>query len=264
MSPPLQVGVQIRPNHATWGALREAWRSADQMGADSIWTFDHFFPIDGDLDGSSFECWTMLGAMAELTTRASIGALVTCYGYRNPDLLADMARTVDHAADGRLVLGLGSGWLARDYHDYGFAMPGDGDRIREMEAAIPRIRRRLGHLNPQPIGSVPLLIGGLGERLTLRVTARHADLWNGWGTPDEIRHLNKVIDNHCHDVGRDPGEVVRTVALFEPGADADYDEYVRAGAQHLILVASGPDHQIDHLQGLLRWRDERNTDREEL
>ncbi len=261
MTASLQVGVQIRPNHAPWAALREAWLAADKMGADSIWTFDHFFPIDGDPDGSSYECWTLLAAMAELTSRATIGALVTCYGYRNPDLLADMARTVDHAADGRLVLGLGSGWMDRDYHEYGFARPGDGDRIREMEAAIPRIRRRLERVNPPPVGAVPLLIGGLGQKLTLGVTARHADLWNGWGTPDEVRHLNGVLDQHCIAAQRDPSDVVRTVALFETGTDDLYDDYVAAGAQHLILVRSGPNHRIGELEGLLRWRDARNSDR---
>jgi len=258
---PIQVGVQIRPNHAPWSVMRAAWQTAEEMGADSIWTFDHFFPIDGDPDGSSFECWTTLAAMAEVTTRATIGALVSCYGYRNADLLADMARTVDHASGGRLVLGLGSGWLDRDYLEYGYARPGDGDRIREMEAAIPRIRRRLRRLDPPPVGSLPLLIGGLGERLTLAVTARHADMWNGWGTPAEFGRLNQILDQHCVDAGRDPAEVTRTVALFDCASDDVYDDYVAAGAQHLILVRSGPDYQIGELAGLSNWRESRAVER---
>jgi len=240
--------------------MRAAWLEADDLGVDSIWTFDHFFPIDGDPDGSSFECWTTLGAMAEATARARIGALVSCYGYRNPDLLADMARTVDHASDGRLVLGLGSGWLERDYHEYGFGMAGDGDRIREMEASLYRIRRRLKRLDPPPVGALPVLIGGLGERLTLAVTARHADLWNGWGSPEEVRRLNGILDRHCADADRDPSQVGRTVALFDIAADDVYDEYVDAGAEELILVRSGPDYRIEEVQSLLEWRDSRQRE----
>lgn len=254
----LEVGVQIRPNHVPWATMREAWSTADRMGVDSIWTFDHFFPIDGDPRGSSFECWTTLAAMAEVTEQARIGALVTCYGYRNPDLLADMARTVDHASGGRLILGLGSGWLDDDYVEYGFAKPGDADRIREMETAIHRMRRRFGRLDPAPVGPIPLLIGGLGKRLTLAVTARHADMWNGWGTPDEVRELNLALDRHCEEAGRDPAEIARTVAVFDPTGERAYDDFVAAGAQHLILVRSGPDYRMEQLQGLVEWRDDRN------
>ncbi len=253
-----RVGVQIRPNHVSWDDMMAAWQHADEAGADSIWTFDHFFPIDGDPEGTAFECWTTLAAMASVTKTALIGPLVTCTGFRNPDLLADMARTVDHASGGRVVLGLGSGWLERDYHSYGYAMSGDADRIREMELAIHRIHRRLDQLRPGPAGSLPILVGGLGERMTLDVCARLADAWNGWGTPDEVAHLNKVLDGWCERAERDPSQVERTVALFETASDETYDDYAAAGAEHLILVRSGPDYQIDELESLLAWRDSRS------
>ena len=253
-----RVGVQIRPNHVSWGDMKAAWQYADGAGADSIWTFDHFFPIDGDPEGTAFECWATLAAMASVTKTAMIGPLVTCTGFRNPDLLADMARTVDHASGGRVVLGLGSGWLERDYYSYGYAMSGDADRIREMEVAIHRIRRRLGQLRPGPMGPLPILIGGLGERMTLDVCARLADAWNGWGTPDEIARLNSVLDGWCERAERDPSQVERTVALFETASDATYDDYAAAGAEHLILVCSGPDYQIEELGSLLAWRDSRS------
>ena len=255
----IRIGVQIRPNHVSWKAMREAWIHCDRKGVDSIWTFDHFFPIDGDPDGSSFECWTTLAAMAPLVERAHIGALVTCYNYRNINLLADMARTVSHACDGRLVLGLGAGWLDRDYEEYGFEKLSDADRIREMGESIPLIEERYSKLKPTPLRPIPLLIGGLGQKLTLSVVAQYADLWNGWGTPAEINHLNKVLDDHCHRFTRDPNKIERTVALFDYADQETYDQYVAAGATHIIIVQSGPEYEFEELDKLLLWRDSRNS-----
>ena len=198
--------------------------------------------------------------MSQVTERARIGTLVSCYGYRNSDLLADMARTVDHASGGRLVLGLGAGWLERDYLEYGYPMPSGPTRIGELEEAIVRLKRRLELLNPPPVGRLPLMVGGLGEKLTLAVCARHADLWNGWGTPDEIARLNGVLDEHCERAGRDPAEIERTVALFEPVSPDTCDDYAAAGAGHFILVRNGPDYRIDELAGLIEWRDSRQAE----
>ena len=254
----IRVGVQIRPNHVSWKTMESAWAYCDHEGVDSIWTFDHFFPIDGDLDGSSFECWTTLAAMGPQTEHAQIGALVTCYSYRNINLLADMARTVSHACGGRFILGLGAGWLDKDYEEYGFEKLGDAERIRGMQKSISLIEERYSKLNPPPVNPIPLLIGGLGQKLTLSVTAQYADMWNGWGTPAEISHLNKVLDDHCRRFDRNPDEIERTVALFEYADEATYDEYLAAGASHIIIVQSGPKYQFEELGKLLSWRDSRN------
>lgn len=256
----VQVGVQIRPNHVSWETMKTAWLDCDESGVDSIWTFDHFFPIDGDPEGSSFECWTTIASMAAVVKKAKIGTLVTCYAYRNIDLLADMARTVNHASSGRFILGLGSGWLDRDYEEYGYEKPRDAIRIEEMRKSIPLLQKRFTKLNPKPIGSIPILIGGLGQRLTLAVTASYADMWNGWGTPSEIQHLNNVLDSHCHKIERNPKEIERTVALFEYADDETYDEYIAAGATHLIVVLSGPFYDLSRLEALLRWRDRKNNE----
>ena len=235
-----RVGVVLPQQHATMAELRTAWRAADGAGFNSLWVWDHFFPLEGDEGGAHFEAWSLLSAMAVETERASIGTLVTSTIYRNPDLLADMARTVDHLSGGRLVLGVGAGGRGeRDYAEYGYEV-GDGpDRVRRFEEALDRIERRLARLNPAPLGPLPLLIAGFGERVMLRLVAEHAQMWNVGGPPQEVARKNAVLDGWCERVGRDPAEIERTVVLF-PGLFETWRAYVEAGMQHLILTVKAP------------------------
>lgn len=234
-----KVGVTLHPQHCTVDQLREAWREADEMGVDSIWTWDHFFPLYGERDGAHFEGWTLLAAMAVDTRRARFGALVSCNSYRNPELLADMARTVDHLGRGRAILGIGSGWFERDYAEYGYEFNSAGWRLKQLGKALPRIESRLKKLNPGPVGDLPIMIGGSGEKVTLRLVAKHAQMWNSSRPPSHFRHKNSVLNRWCEELGRDPKEIERTCTINAEDID-DAGAFVDAGAEHLILDVGQP------------------------
>jgi probable F420-dependent oxidoreductase len=254
---PVRVGVQIQPQHGDWADIRRAVVRAEELGVDVIFNWDHFFPLNGDPDGKHFECWTMLGAWAEVTSRVEIGALVTCNSYRNPELLADMARTVDHMSEGRLILGIGSGWKQKDYDEYGYDFGTAGSRLDDLAEALPRIERRLAALNPPPTRHIPVLIGGGGVRKTLRLVARHADIWHSFGDAEEVRRKSAVLDDWCAQEGRDPAEIERSVgAQGQPGdsGQALHD----LGVRLFTIGVGGPAYDLGRARDWLAWRDDVN------
>ena len=254
MTERIRIGVQLHPQHTTYAAFADAVRRVEELGVDTIWNWDHFFPLYGEPDGLHFEGWTLLTAMATLTTRAEIGCLVTCNSYRNPNLLADMARTVDHISGGRLIFGIGAGWFERDYQEYGYDFGTPGSRLKDLGRSLPIIKERWQRLVPAPIRNpIPLLIGGGGEKVTLRLTAQYADLWNGFGPPEMYKHKNEVLNTWCQELGRNPAEIERT-ASTSPGDDEQWNGFVQAGATHLIMRLGAP-WDTEPVKQLVAWRD---------
>jgi probable F420-dependent oxidoreductase len=249
--------VQLGPQHAEYATIRDAAAEAENLGTDVLFNWDHFFPLGGSRDGRHFECWTMLGAWAEATSRVEIGALVTCNSYRNPDLLADMARTVDHISGGRLVLGIGAGFREREYLEYGYEFGTPGSRLADLGRALPRIEHRLGQLNPPPTRRIPVLIGGGGEKKTLRLVAKHADIWHSFADGEILARKSRILDAHCAAVGRDPAQIERS-ALVGGDPRTIGPSYRNLGVTLFVLSASGPTFDFTELGAWLAWRDEQN------
>ena len=165
--------------------------------------------------------------------------MVTCNSYRNPELLADMSRTIDHLSNGRFTLGIGSGWFERDYDEYGYEFGTAIGRLHQLRDDLPRLKARLAKLNPGPVGSLPILIGGSGEKVTLRLVAEHADAWNSFGPPESWAAKNAILDEWCEKVGRDPKAVERTVCISAAEVDSA-EAYAEVGAEHVILMSGDP------------------------
>ncbi|OZC54365.1 LLM class F420-dependent oxidoreductase [Rhodococcus sp. RS1C4] len=252
----VKIGVQLQPQHAPdYQLIRDAVLRSEDAGVDIVFNWDHFYPLYGDLDGEHFECWTMLGAWAEQTSNVEIGALVTGGGYRNPDLLADMARTVDHISGGRLILGIGAGWNQKDYDNFGYEFGTPGSRLKLLAEYLPRIVDRLKAGNPAPTRDIPILIGGGGEKKTLKLVAQYAHIWHSFADLDELKRKSGILAEHGDTVGRDVSSIARSVAW--PGADKAQG-FVDAGATLFTVGTSGPDYDLTELKEAIAWRKSAN------
>ena len=257
-------GFKTEPPRATYPDLVRIWQEADEIPAISdLWAFDHFVPLRADPSEPCLEGWTTLTALATQTRRARVGLLVAGNTYRHPAILAKMAAALDVITNGRLEFGIGAGWHEGEHRMYGLPFGTVADRIHALDEACEVVKRLWtsdradftgrfytladARCEPKPIQRPypTITIGGTGERLTLRVVARHADRWNFNGTAvGEFVRLNGVLDGHCDAVGRDPTAIQRSVQL-KVGADLagvaeEAVEYVRAGATHLVLNARFP------------------------
>lgn len=274
----MKIGLQLIPQHTTFAEYRRAWLRADELGLDTLWTWDHFFPLSPpegppwlpvlprkalqavrqrfgwwDRDGPRLEGWTALACLAGETRNAQIGPLVLSIGYRNPAVVAAMATTLDHACGGRLILGLGAGWFARDYVDFSLDFGRVPDRLRALERGIETIKRRWELDYPKPLrGRIPILIGGGGEKVTLRLAAQHADIWHAFGPVDTWRRKSAVLDEWCARLGRDPRDIERSVTFGQHQLQQASD-YAAAGAGHIIYMM-GPPFDLRPVEELLAWR----------
>jgi alkanesulfonate monooxygenase SsuD/methylene tetrahydromethanopterin reductase-like flavin-dependent oxidoreductase (luciferase family) len=227
----LRLGALCWNQYTTWAELLEAGRRADRLGYHSLWTWDHVYPIVGSSDGPILEGWLMLAAWAQATERIRIGLMVGANTFREPALTAKMATTLDHISNGRAVLGIGAAWFEEEHVAYGFEF-GDGppERLRWLGEALPimrgmlrgerptakgpRYRTRAVRNDPPPVqAKLPLLIGGGGEQVTLKLVARYADANNVGGGIESVRRKEAILLRHCETVGRDPAEIERTSGL---------------------------------------------------
>jgi F420-dependent oxidoreductase-like protein len=266
---PIRFGVQTPQQHTTWPEILSLWQEIDTLGYDTAWVFDHFLPIFSDPTGPCLEAWTALGALAMATKKVRLGAMVTGNTYRHPAVLAKMATTVDIVSGGRLILGIGAGWFEQEHNEYGIPFHTVGGRLRRLDESLEVIKRLCGEdhasfagryhelraasFRPKPIQRPhpPILIGASGENMALGIVAKHAQMWNSFGTPDVFRHKIARLTDHCERIGRDPATIEKSVLLsgaFAIGeARRQIDEYVAAGVTHLIFslsASSAADHQF--------------------
>ena len=214
-------------NAQPWDDILAAASHAEATGWDGIYVVDHFMPNAEDVSGPMHEGWALVSGLSALVPRVPIGVLVTGNTYRHPAVLAKMAATADHISGGRVILGLGAGWQENEHRAYGIEYSTVGGRLGRLEEACEVITSLFANdrttfhgqhyqlvdapLEPKPIQSpLPLLIGGGGEKRTMRIAAQYAQRWNVWGTPATLTHKNGVLDRHCEDLGRDPSEISRS------------------------------------------------------
>jgi len=228
---PVRIGAAFWVQRTDWPSLREAVVAAEGAGANDLWIDDHLLNDEGDADGPKLEGWTTLAAVAAVTSRARIGHLVTANTFRNPGLVAKMATTVDHVSGGRAILGIGGGWFEEEHRAFGLDFgSGFGERLDRLAESVEIIRRlldgerfshdgRFHHFHdalaaPRPVQPhMPILVGGSGPQKTLRIVARHADLWNAYGSPTSLAASDTILRERCDEVGRDHEQIERTVNL---------------------------------------------------
>jgi F420-dependent oxidoreductase-like protein len=261
----LTFGVKTSPQHTSYEAIREVWRAADsEPSIQHAWLFDHMNPIQGDVAGPCLEGWTALAALAAETKRLRLGLMVTGNTYRHPAVLAHIAGTLDLISGGRLDFGIGAGWNVYEHTSMDIPLYGTGERIRRLDEACELIKLLFtepvanfegryyklaeARLEPKPIQKPypPFVIGGGGEQLTLRVVAKHADIWNFSGAGvEQFVHKTEVLKGHCEAVGRDFNEIALSVQFRvnfdELGATVtDVQQFVDAGARHIVFILPPP------------------------
>jgi alkanesulfonate monooxygenase SsuD/methylene tetrahydromethanopterin reductase-like flavin-dependent oxidoreductase (luciferase family) len=226
----LKLGINLWSQASDWPSFLRAGRRAEELGYDHLWTWDHVLAIFGDPNQPIFEGYTALAALAQATERVRLGLFVGANTFRNPGLAAKAITTIDHISNGRAVMGLGGAWFEGEHRAFGLDFgSGFGERLDWLAEAAPSVRTLLDggevtsapggryafenlRIEPRPIQDhLPIMIGGGGEQKTLRIVARHADLWNVFGTPETVARKDEILRRHCAEIGRDQAEIERTL-----------------------------------------------------
>ena len=226
----VRLGINLWSQASDWPSFLEAAQQADRLGYDHLWTWDHLLAIFGEQDQPIFEGYTALAALAQATEHVRLGLFVGANTFRNPGLAVKSVTTIDHISGGRAIMGLGGAWFGAEHDAFGLDFgAGFGQRLDWLAEAVGATRALLDggevtsppggrygfdhlRINPAPVQAhLPIMVGGAGERKTLRIVAQYADLWNVFGLPDELVHKDEVLRAHCADVGRDPATIERTV-----------------------------------------------------
>lgn len=266
----MKVSFKTAQMHSDWQSIRDVWVEADDIDVFvGGWTFDHFNPLRGDESGSCLEGWMLLASLATITSRLRLGAMVTGNTYRHPAVLANMAATVDVVSAGRLDLGIGAGWFASEHEAYGIDLPPLRERFDRFDEALEVIhllltqdvsdydgeyyRLREARCEPKPVQQPrpPLVIGGGGEKRTLRSAARWADHWNmpsmGFDL-DAYRHKASVLEDWCERLGRPFGDIEKSIqfAMGDQASLADrLAETAEAEVDHAIVAIPAPHRVAD-------------------
>jgi F420-dependent oxidoreductase-like protein len=268
----IRFGVHAGPQNTTFAGYLELWTRAEELGYDWVSLFDHFMPIFGDAEGGCFEGTTLMAAMAAHTSRVRVGMLVTGVTYRHPAVAANIAATIDHVSGGRAEYGVGAAWFEKEHDQYGIDFPRVGVRMDMLDEAC-RVMRGLwteerfsfegkhfrlkdAQMDPKPVQQhLPLVIGGSGERRTLRIVAEHADIWNTFGGDlAGFEHRLEVLARHCADVGRDPADIRKSVTVRavlapdEPTAEARRREVEARSPRGQALFVGTPERLAEELR----------------
>ena len=298
---PIRFGIQTSQQNVAWKDMLNFWQKADGWGYDSLWAFDHFYPIYVDPEGDCFEGWTLLSALTMATKNARVGHLVNGNTYRHPCVTAKMAATLDHISDGRLNLGLGAGWFELEHENFGLDFKTVVGRLAALEEALQIVKGMftqhkttvhgkhytvtdaMGDPKPLQEGGPPIMIGGGGKKILLRLVAQYADQWNFRGSAEFMGGLVDIIKQHGDAVGRDTDQIEKSVMMplvyNAPEARVDFwcnmtasmqettpdvaraslmagskqecldtiERYANAGVTHFIFMAPAP-YFLDEVQ----------------
>lgn len=257
----MRFGLDISQHQLTWPEIRDRALFAEDKGFDGVWVFDHFKALYGDPDGPCFEGWSLLAGLAAATQRVRLGALVTGVTYRHPSILAAQATTIDHISDGRLEFAIGAAWFEQEHLELGVDFPSNGHRIEMLEEAVHvaralwtedeatfegrHIKLRKARYRPKPVQRPhpPIWIGASGEKRTIPLAGKLADVWHGFGSPDTLKRRAAILDESAEAAGRDPASILRATSLSisEPldEVHAIAEELSDAGFGYLVVSWPG-------------------------